>query len=71
MTAIEWLIVLCLVVLVLWVVAGVIDARTAHRCRPVSRPVRPAVPPLPPVRVHADLARARTVRAGRVNAPRS
>lgn len=50
MTAMEWLIVVCLVALALWIVAGVIDARAAaQEPQPIAQPVA-AHTPLPPAR---------------------
>lgn len=61
-----------LVLLSLWVAAGVIDTRVAHRPAPRVEPVRHAPPLLPPTRPRPDLpgprldvARARRLRARR------
>lgn len=71
MTAIEWLTVVALGALALWVVAGVIDDRAARRPLPrIAQSVRHAPPPLPPVRTRPDLPRARDVRAARQGARR-
>lgn len=65
MTGIEWLLVICLAALVLWVAAGVIDDRAARR--PLSRIAQaaPHVPPLPPTRPRPDLPQARDIRRSR------
>ncbi|NUP19848.1 MAG: hypothetical protein HOZ81_27970 [Streptomyces sp.] len=68
----ELIICTLLVLLVLWVAAGVIDARAARRPAARVEPVRHAPPLLPPTRSRPDLpgpnldvARARRVRARR------
>ncbi|MDN3021565.1 hypothetical protein [Streptomyces sp. S.PB5] len=66
MTAIQWLIVVCLAALALWVVAGIIDARAARRPLPRIAQPAPPVPLLPPTRPRPDLPRARAIRRGRV-----
>ena len=61
MTPIEWLIAVALAVLVWWVIAGVVDSRSASRDLPViHQPVRHAPPPLPgPSRLHVAPDRVR------------
>lgn len=64
MTVIDWLIVLAVTVLALWLVVAVVDERAARRPAPPVRPVRSAPPALPaPPRASVDMARAHTVRA--------
>ncbi|MGW1039358.1 hypothetical protein [Streptomyces sp. NPDC002547] len=62
MTAINWLIVLALFVLALWVVVAVMDARTSRR--PLSRIAQPArtTPPNLTTRLNIDMASARAAR---------
>ncbi|MFI8531093.1 hypothetical protein ACIGMX_12670 [Streptomyces aquilus] len=67
----ELIICALLVLLALWVAAGVIDTRVAHRPAPRVQAVQKA-PPLPPTRPRPDLpgprldvARARRLRAQR------
>lgn len=65
MTAMEWLLIVALGALALWVVAGVIDACTARRpLPPIPQPVRHAPPPLPspPSWGRVDMARVRAAR---------
>lgn len=73
MSAPEWLIVIALAALALWVVAGVVDERAARRPLPrIAQSVR-RTPLLPPTRQRSDLPRwslpdlrqARTVRRSR------
>lgn len=66
MTAIVWLIFVCLAAIALFVIAGVIDTRDERRTLPrVVQPVRPVRPAPQPLWIWGDLPRARQARAAR------